>query len=77
LAVRHQLDVLGGVIDADARGNVRVILINYSATPLHIHAGVRVAQLICEKIVYPDICEVQEIDATKLGTEGFGSTVCN
>jgi dUTP pyrophosphatase len=77
LAVRPYISVLGAVIDADYRGNVLVILINHSATPLHIHAGVRVAQLICEKIVYPDICEVQEFDATEHGTGGFGSTGCN
>jgi dUTP pyrophosphatase len=50
-----------------------VVLFNHSATPLHIHGGVRVAQLICE-IMYPDICEVQELDATERGTGRFGST---
>jgi dUTP pyrophosphatase len=74
LAVRHHISVLGGVIDVDYRGNVCIVLFNHSATPLHINRGVRVAQLICEKIVYPDICEVQEMDATERGTGRFGST---
>jgi dUTP pyrophosphatase len=56
------------VIDADYHGNVCVILFNHFVTPHHIHRGVRVAQLICEKVLYPNICEVQEVDATKRGT---------
>jgi dUTP pyrophosphatase len=64
----------GGVIDADYRGNVCVIIFNHSVTLLHIHRGDRMAQLICEKIMYHNICEVQELDATERGTGGFGST---
>jgi len=37
-------------------------------------SGDRVAQLICEKIVYPEICEVQELGNTERDTGGFGST---
>jgi dUTPase len=50
LAIRYQIDVLVGVIDADYRGNVHVILIKHSATPLHIHAGVRVANLSVKRL---------------------------
>jgi dUTPase len=68
------------VIDADYCGNVCVVLFNHSATPLHINRGVRVAQLISKKIIYPDICEVQEMEATERGTWGIwfycGVTKC-
>jgi dUTP pyrophosphatase len=62
------------VVDADYRGNVCVILFKHSVTPLHIRRGDRIAQLICERVMYPDICEVQELNATERDTGGFGST---
>jgi len=74
LALHHHISVGGGVIDADYRGNVCVILFNHSVTPFQIHRGDRVAQLICEKIVYPEICEVQALGDTERDTGGFGST---
>jgi len=77
LALHHHISVGGGVIDADYRGNVCVIIFNHSGTPFQIRRGDRVAQLICEKIVYPEICEVQALDNTELNTGGFGSSGCN
>jgi len=74
LALHHHISVGGGVIDADCRGNVCVILFNHFVTPFQIRRGDRVAQLICKKIVYPEICEVQSLDNTKRNTGGFGST---
>jgi len=74
LALHHHISVGGGVIDADYRGNVCVILFNHSVTPFQIRGGDRVAQLICEKIVYPEICEVQALGDTERDTGGFGST---
>jgi dUTP pyrophosphatase len=53
----HHISVGGGVIDADYCGNVCVILFNHSVTPFHVHRGDRIAQLICRRIVYPNICE--------------------
>jgi len=47
---------------------------NHSGTPFQIRRGDRVAQIICEKIVYPEIYEVQELGDTERVTEGFGST---
>ena len=44
------------------------------STPFQIHRGDRVAQLICEKIVYPEICEVLELGKTERDTGGFGLT---
>lgn len=48
-----------GVIDEDYRGEVRVILFNHSDEPFIIQAGDRIAQLICERICYPKLQEVE------------------
>jgi len=45
------------VIDSDYRGNVGVILFNHSDEDFTVNEGDRVAQLICEKIVYPEVVE--------------------
>jgi len=74
LALHHHISVGGGVIDANYRGNVCVILFNHSVTPFQIQRGDRVAQLICEKIVYPEIYEVLELGKTERDTGGFGLT---
>jgi len=62
------------VIDEDYRGNLCVILFNHSDRPFQIRRGDRVAQLIREKIFYPDILEVKELDNTELDIRGFVST---
>ncbi|BES97623.1 deoxyuridine 5'-triphosphate nucleotidohydrolase [Nesidiocoris tenuis] len=74
LAWKHHIDVGAGVIDADYTGNVGVVLFNHGPTDFHIKAGDRVAQLICERLVYPEIQEVKAIDQTARGDGGFGST---
>jgi deoxyuridine 5'-triphosphate nucleotidohydrolase len=77
LALHHHLSIGVGVIDAYYRCNVCVILFNHSVNLLHIRRGDRIAQLICERIVYPDVCEVQELDETVCATGGFGSSESN
>jgi dUTP pyrophosphatase len=62
------------VIDADYRGPVGVILFNFSDRDFKISAGDRVAQLILERIVTPDVLEVEDLDVTVRGAGGFGST---
>jgi dUTP pyrophosphatase len=74
LAYKHGIDVGAGVIDADYRGPVGVILFNFGSQPFDIQLGDRVAQLILEQIVLPDVEEVQELDDTVRGAGGFGST---
>lgn len=74
LAWKHSIDVGAGVIDADYRGPVGVILFNHSDVDFDIKAGDRIAQLIIEKIVTPDVTEVDDLDATVRGSGGFGST---
>lgn len=49
--------VLAGVIDEDYRGNVGVVMFNHADKPFPVQKGDRIAQLICERIFYPDLQE--------------------
>ncbi|KAL2317335.1 hypothetical protein Fmac_031211 [Flemingia macrophylla] len=74
LAWKHSIDVGAGVIDADYRGPVGVILFNHSDVDFELKVGDRIAQLIIEKIVTPIVSEVEDLDETARGEGGFGST---
>ncbi|WWC85478.1 uncharacterized protein L201_000342 [Kwoniella dendrophila CBS 6074] len=74
LASKHSIDTGAGVIDADYRGPVMVLLFNLSDDDFTVKKGDRVAQLILEKIVLADIAEVEDLDETTRGAGGFGST---
>lgn len=74
LAWKHSIDVGAGVIDADYRGPLGVILFNHSDVDFEVKVGDRIAQLIIEKIMTPDVLEVDDLDSTTRGTGGFGST---
>ncbi|GAU93906.1 hypothetical protein RvY_05769 [Ramazzottius varieornatus] len=78
LAAKNFIDVGAGVIDADYRGNVGIVLFNFGKDVFIVNPGDRVAQLICEKIVMPDLQESKEnLDETQRGEGGFGSTGIN
>lgn len=74
LAWKNSIDVGAGVIDQDYRGPLNVILFNFGDQDFQIKRGDRVAQLICEKIVHAEVQEVDDLDSTERGTNGFGST---
>ncbi|KAK2988728.1 hypothetical protein RJ640_020993 [Escallonia rubra] len=74
LAWKHSIDVGAGVIDADYRGPVGVILFNHSDVDFEVKVGDRIAQLIIEKISTPEVTEVDDLDETVRGAGGFGST---
>jgi dUTP pyrophosphatase len=75
LAIKNFIDVGAGVIDSDYRGNVGVILFNFGKEDFVIQKGDRIAQLICEKIEYPELLEVKtDLSVTERGDGGFGST---
>ena len=61
-------------MDADYTGNVGVVLFNHGPKDFEVKAGDRVAQLVCECIVYPELMEVEALDKTDRGDGGFGST---
>ncbi|XP_059204025.1 deoxyuridine 5'-triphosphate nucleotidohydrolase, mitochondrial isoform X1 [Centropristis striata] len=74
LAAKHFIDVGAGVVDEDYRGNVGVVLFNFSKDTFDVKKGDRVAQLVCERICYPDLEEQETLDETERGAGGFGST---
>ncbi|KAL1936735.1 hypothetical protein VTP01DRAFT_869 [Rhizomucor pusillus] len=74
LAAKHFLDTGAGVIDADYRGPVGVVMFNFSKVDYEVKQGDRIAQLILERIYTPEVVEVQDLDATARGEGGFGST---
>jgi dUTP pyrophosphatase len=77
LAAKNFIDVGAGVIDEDYRGNVGVVLFNHADVEFAIAKGDRIAQLICERIFYPTLEEVQSLSETQRGAGGFGSTGTN
>jgi len=78
LAVKHGLDTLAGVIDPDYTGEIKVVLQNLDPIqPFVIRPGYRIAQLILEQCVTPEVHEIPgECTGlvTERGTGGFGST---
>jgi len=74
LAVKHFIDVGAGVIDADYRGAVGVVLFNFSNVEFAIKRGDRIAQLILERIETPEVVVTDDLDATERAAGGFGST---
>lgn len=74
LSNTHGLKTLGGVIDAGYRGEVKVGIINLSATDYKIGAGHKVAQMLIQKVEHVEIKEVAELSDATRGGGGFGST---
>lgn len=76
LAFRHGLTVANapGTIDADYRGEVKVLLINLGPEPVEITRGMRVAQLVVARAPQAVLVEVSTLDDTERGAGGFGST---
>jgi dUTP pyrophosphatase len=68
------LKAAGGIIDSGYRGEIHVILWNISREEVRLRAGERIAQLIVLPIVYPEPLEVRELDETRRGAKGFGSS---
>lgn len=74
LAVKKFIDVGAGVVDADYRGPVGVVMFNFGTEDFEVKMGDRVAQLILEKISMANTMEVSNLDETERGAGGFGST---
>ena len=76
LAYKHGLTVLNspGTIDADYRGEVKVLLVNLSNEPFIIKNGERIAQMVVAKHEQVQWSEVKELAATVRGAGGFGHT---
>ena len=76
LALKHGVTLLNspGTIDADYRGEVRVILVNHGNEPFVVEPGMRLAQLVFAKIEALAVSLVTQLPATQRGDGGFGST---
>ena len=76
LALKNSITVLNtpGTIDSDYRGEICVILINHGQIPFKISRGMRIAQIIFKETPEVNLVEVDELDNTKRGSSGFGST---
>jgi dUTP pyrophosphatase len=76
LALKNQITVLNtpGTIDADYRGELKVILINLGTEDFKIERGMRIAQLIINKCYQAELIEVDVLPETVRGEGGFGST---
>ena len=76
LALKHGITVLNtpGTIDADYRGEIMVLLINFSTEDFVINDGERIAQMVLAKHEQCDFIEVNELDETERGAGGYGHT---
>ncbi len=76
LAFKHGVTCLNtpGTIDADYRGEVKVILVNHGEEDFVIRRGERIAQLVIAPVVQAAWAEVENLDETARGVGGFGST---
>ena len=79
LAAKKNITVLNtpGTIDADYRGEIKVILINFGKEKFVIKNGERIAQMVVCPVVQANLEEVEELPVTKRGSDGFGSTGTN
>ncbi len=76
LAIKHGITVLNspGTIDADYRGEVKIILVNLSNKPYKINRGDRVAQMVIKEVIRAKIIETDNLNETKRDSGGFGHT---
>ena len=74
LAVKKFIDVGAGVIDSDYRGEIGVVLFNFSNDSFCINMGDRIAQIIFEKIKTPSVKETNDLGETDRGNQGYGSS---
>jgi dUTP pyrophosphatase len=76
LALKHGIAILNGpgTIDSDYRGEIGIILINLGNEPFAINHGDRIAQLVVQQVIQPEIRLVSQLEESSRGTGGFGST---
>ena len=76
LAAKQKISVLNtpGTIDADYRGEIKVILVNHGEKDFIVEKGLRIAQMVLCPIIKAEIKEVDNLEDTNRGKGGFGST---
>lgn len=74
IASKNGIKTMGGVIDSGYRGEIGIVLVNLSKEIYEIKKGDKIAQMLVQKVENPEIMEVENLDETKRGEAGFGST---
>ena len=76
LALKHGITVLNtpGTIDADYRGEIKVLLVNLSKDPFTVNVGERIAQMVIARHEQGEFIVVDELDETERGEGGYGHT---
>jgi len=76
LALKHGVTVLNspGTVDADYRGEVKVLLINLGSERFLIQRGDRIAQAVISPVTHAEVVEIDALEDTGRGAGGFGST---
>ncbi len=74
LAVNHGITVMAGVVDSGYRGEVGIVLRNTSSLDVNITKHMRIAQMLILPVGHAEIIDVDDLDETKRGHGGFGST---
>ncbi len=76
LAIKHEIGIMNspGTIDADYRGEVKVVLTNFGAADFVVHRGDRVAQMVIARYARVEWSETGSLDETNRGAGGFGHT---
>ena len=76
LAAKHGISIVNapGTVDADYRGEIKVILVNLSSEPFEVNPGERIAQMVVSRYEKVEWQEVEELEESARGTGGFGST---
>lgn len=76
LALKYNIGLINspGTIDADYRGEVKVLLTNFGKEPFTVSRGDRIAQLVIAPVIKAEFIEVEEITETGRGAGGFGHT---
>ena len=76
LAFKHQVTVLNtpGTIDADYRGELKILLINHGKAPFTVTPGMRIAQIVLAEVLQAEFILKKQLTATARGEGGFGHT---
>ena len=77
LAIKHGISIVNtpGLIDSGYRGELKIILINTDKSePFHISKGDRIAQLVIQEVPHVNLIEVDDLNTSKRGEKGFGSS---
>jgi dUTP pyrophosphatase len=76
LAIKHGISLVNtpGTIDADYRGEIKIILVNLSTVDYTVNDGDRIAQMIISKVEHAGWIQVEELQQTMRGAGGFGHT---